>query len=73
MEDAGKATTGGDRRQNARFPAKTKWKAATPGLETAVFGYRASFTPGTFVKAYGSSDEHTSNYTEKIYRNLKMS
>ena len=56
MAERGKTQTGGGRRPNARYAqkAKQKWKAATPGLETAVFGYGATYTPDTFTKAYSS-------------------
>ena len=56
MAERGKLQTGGGRRPNARFvpKVKQKWKAATPGLETAVFGYRNTYTPDTFMKAYSS-------------------
>ena len=56
MADRGKTQTGGGRRQNARYgqKAKQKWKAATPGLETAVFGFGAVYTPDTFQKAYSA-------------------
>jgi len=56
MAERGKSQTGGGRRPNTRFApkAKQRWKAATPGLETAVFGYRATYTPDTFMKAYSS-------------------
>ena len=56
MAERGKFQTGGGRRPNARFvpKAKQKWKAATPGLETAVFGYGSAYTPDTFMKAYSS-------------------
>ena len=56
MAERGKSQTGGGRRPNARFvpKAKQRWKAATPGLETAVFGYGATYTPDTFMKAYSS-------------------
>ena len=52
MADAGKTKTGGIRCQNARFPVKPKWKAATLGIKTVVFGYGAIYTPDTFTKAY---------------------
>ena len=56
MAERGKTQTGGGRRPNARYgqKAKQKWKAATPGLETAVFGYGATYTPDTFTKVYSS-------------------
>ena len=56
MAERGKSQTGGGRRPNVRFgpKAKEKFKAATPGLETVVFGYGATYTPDTFQKAYHS-------------------
>ena len=54
MLDGRKAKAGGCRCQNARFPTKQKWKAATLGLETTVFGYRITYTPDMFAKAYSS-------------------
>ena len=82
MADRGKTQTGGGRRPNARYgqKGKQKWKAATPGLETAVFGYGATYTPDTFAKAYssltkyigaGNLDKKGGSEAAKAFRKLK--
>ena len=75
-----KDKAGGGRRQNARFPRKTAWKAPTAGYETAVFGYGSGATPDTFNKTHqrltkyvgaGNLDKHGGPEAAAALRALK--